>query len=336
LFYSPAAALALLLSPKRIGHISANITLQGSALETDPSFKAALLKPWNIESGSPLPFPFAFANGIIPPLSLALGGSGAAPQMALILFLLLSRRHWQVSTGLLFGCLLASLGLFGEYLLVMALAGTFLALVMTLVKKSRSRDLWNWGWLFIPSAVLIPFMGGVLTGITRSIAARIFGTAFSNLTFTGISLRWPPGFASSHLGNLSLLNPDQLVVSAAEIGPVLLLAPLSIWIIYTSLGSHKLILGGFGIGAWIGVALPLFLRLSFSDRDVSRIIGFGLFTWLIITLPWWWIYLRKNHNRWIVGFSFWALTVFSGLALFRSMDRHQQTNYVFSTSQMPA
>ncbi len=330
LFASGARWLLLLLPQNALEHVSASLTLQGSALETDPTFKAALLKPWNIESGSSLPFPFAFANGIIPPLSLALGGSGAAPQMALILFLLLSRRRWQASTGLLFGCLLASLGLLGEYLLVMALAGTFIALVIAFIKKSSTKDLWGWGWLFIPSAVLIPIMGGVLTGITRSIAARLIGTSFSNLTFTGISLRWPPGFTSSHLGNLSFLNLDQLVVSAAEIGPILFLAPLTLWIIHKSLGSRKLILAGLGIGAWIGVIVPLFLRLSFSDRDVSRIIGFGLFTWLIISLPWWWIYLRKNHNRWIVGLSFWGLTILSGLALFPAQwIAIQQTRYSY-------
>lgn len=329
--------LLLFFSPTWLDHISNSISLQGSALETAPTLYAAMLKPWNIESGSPLSFPFAFANGIFPPLSMALGGSGAVPQLSLILLLLLARRQWQASNGIVFGLLLAALGLFAEYLLLMVLAGIILILLVTYFKKSNARELSSWLWLFLPSVILVPLMGGVLTGISRSIVARIARSSYDNLTFTGLSLRWPPAFTSSHLGSLSLFDPNQILVALAEIGPVLLLAPLSIWTIQTGITSRKLILSGVGVGAWIGVLAPLFLKLSFSDRDVSRIIGLGLFGWLIITLPWWWLYLRRKRSRWMLGFSFWALVIFSGLALFPSQwIAIQQTRYTYFVTEPDA
>lgn len=330
LFAGGARWLLLFLPQNALEHVSTSITLQGSALQSAPNLAEALIRPWNIETGSPLPFAFAFANGILPPLTLALGGSGATSQMALFLLLLLSRRRWQISSGLLFGCLVASLGVFSEYLLVIALAGIFAAVLISRLNKWAVTGKRAWAWLFLPSVILVPVMGGVLTGISRSIASRLTGTAYSNLTFTGVSLRWPPAFTSSHLGSLSILNPDQLTVSLAELGLLVLLAPLSIWVILTSLRSHKLVLAGLGIGSWIGVLAPMFLKLSFSDRDVSRIIGMGLFTWLGISLPWWWLFLRQNHNRWMLGFAFWVLAVLSGLAM--SVPQWiaiQRTNYSY-------
>lgn len=330
LFASGARWLLLFLPQNALEQISSSVTLLGSASESAATFVEALVKPWNIESGSPIPFPFAFSNGIFPPLSMALGGSGASPQLALFLLLLLSRRRWTISTGILYGCLLASLGLFGEYILIMALAGTLLAVVISSFRNPTEKALRLWAWVFLPSAIFVPIMGGVLTGISRSIAARVTGSTPSNLTFTGVSLRWPPAFTSSHLGSLSIFNLEQISVSLAEIGIVLVLAPLSIWIISTSLRSNKLVLAGIGIGSWIGFVAPLIVKLSFSDRDVSRIIGIGFFTWLIISLPWWWIYLKNNPSRWYVGFVFWVLAIFGGLAIFvPQLVAVQRTNYTY-------
>jgi hypothetical protein len=42
------------------------------------------------------------------------------------------------------------------------------------------------------------------------------------------SLFWPPALLSTHLGNLSLTDPYQLLVALVEIGPVILLLPLAI------------------------------------------------------------------------------------------------------------
>lgn len=39
-------------------------------------------------------------------------------------------------------------------------------------------------------------------------------------------MRWPPAIISSHLGELSLLNPAQLLVALLEVGPIFLLIPL--------------------------------------------------------------------------------------------------------------
>ena len=331
LFASGARWLLLFLPQNALENISSSVTLQGSAFESASNLKTALVSPWNIESGSPFPFPFAFANGIFPPLSLALGGSGAAPQLTLFVLLLLARRRWQLSTGVLFGMLLASLGLTGEYLLGMAWIGIFLTVMLRYSMRGQMRMVWQWTWVFVPSFALVPLMGGVLTGISRAVVARMAGSSVNNLTFTGISMRWPPAFTSSHLGSLSIFDPNQLIVALAEIGPVILLAPLVIWIALRSIRSNKLVLAGIGIGTWIGFLAPLFFQLSFSDRDVSRIIGISVFAWLGISLPWIWTFLRSRRDAQaaIIGLA-GAAAMLSGLALLPSQwIAIQQTHYSY-------
>ena len=58
----------------------------GSATQSGSDLYAALLSPWRIEGGGPIPFPFAFVNGIFSPM-LGLGGNGSLPQMTLFLLL---------------------------------------------------------------------------------------------------------------------------------------------------------------------------------------------------------------------------------------------------------
>jgi hypothetical protein len=317
LFASGARWLLLLLPQNAVHSLSASITLMGSARETAPDLQTAMVRPWNIESGSPFPFPFAFANGIFPPLSLALGGSGAIPQMTLILLLLLARRNWRFSSAFLYGLLLASLGLTGEYLLVMAWSGLALAGLGWAWSHRSSKGLIDWGVILLPSVLLAPFMGGVLTGIIQSAAARLVGSATTNLTFTGAALRWPPAFTSSHLGSLSIFNPNQFLVALVEVGPVILLAVPVTWLGWKRLRSGDLAFAGLAIGAWIGFLAPLLIQLSFSDRDVSRIIGIGEFAWLALGIPWIWPVLRKRRTgvNFLVG-SACAIALLSGLGLF--------------------
>ena len=95
-FLAAGSRRMLLFLPESVlQRISAGIVLHGSAMQTAPDLYSALTSPWNIQGDGPFPFPFAFASGTFSPLSIALTGSGAIPEMTLFLLLLLAKRTWR-------------------------------------------------------------------------------------------------------------------------------------------------------------------------------------------------------------------------------------------------
>lgn len=275
--------LMLFLPADILQNLSAQVQLMGSALQSGPDLAQTMLRPWNIEGSGPYSFPFAFANGIFPPLSMALGGSGALAQMTIFLLLILGRRQWQPLSGLLYGLILASLAITADHLFIMAWGGILLAVLFNLRQHRTRAQTARWLWVLLPGAILAPLMGGVLTGLLRRLWISLSGSPVdAPITFTGAALRWPPAFVSAHLGSLSISIPKQILVALFEIGPVLLLAPLVTFLIWNRVRSGRLISAGLSIGAIIGFLVPLFISLEMSDRDVSRIIGTALFIWLVL------------------------------------------------------
>ena len=312
LFGGGARWLLLFLPENYLLELSARISLQGSALTTGADFFTALTLPWKIEGGGSFPFPFAFINGIFPPLSMALTGSGALPQLTLVLLLLLARRRWTVTTGLVYGLLLASLALTGEHLLVILLAGLLTAvaihLILNLRRKSYHLPLGTYLTqallLMLPGIILALLGGGVLTEMFRRVLSGLTGsTTDAGLGFSSLALRWPPALVSAHLGEMAFSDGWQILAALAEVGPVIFLAPwLTWWTIKRARRSSsgldsRGIANGAIYGAWIGFLAPLVISLTTRDRDISRMTGTALFIWMLLSLPRLWLIFKQTMSR---------------------------------------
>ena len=233
-FASGTRWLLLLLPPAWVASLSKDITLLGSAAQSVPDLARGLLLPWAIDGGPPIPFPFAFVNGITPPLILSHGGSGMMVAALAILILLVYRfvRDWR--GNLLLVILLAALANLSEHAYLAAFFGLGLALLIHWI-RSRSlkipRDFLPWIWMGAASGLFAAFQGGVLTELVRGFLGPQAGAAATDSYFTvGFSLNPRPTVISGHLGLLDLTNPSQLLVALLEIGPILLAIPITaIW-----------------------------------------------------------------------------------------------------------
>lgn len=184
---------------------STHIQMWGSALESASDFAGAISQPWKIGGSGPFPFPFAFSNGIFRPLTLALGGNGAIPQLTILLLLLTVNRlaeplttstpnnkttAWRshLLASLTIGLLLASLALVADHLLLMLWAGAAVVGLLLITKhlwrlrnrrhRAQTDPSSGQPWLlrgslltaicvWLPGLLLAPVMGGVISGMVR-------------------------------------------------------------------------------------------------------------------------------------------------------------------------
>jgi hypothetical protein len=222
--------LLLLLPSGLLGPISARLELLGSGAETAPDLATALAGPWAINGGGPLPFPFAFGNGVNFPMSMVHNGVGALGSM-LILLVLLTYNRWALRwpAVLLTTVLLACFGLaFEAPVIFLVLAWVVLASVYALRKRTLRfpAGLWLWLGISFAAGVLILLQGGVFSQLFFDLFSRS-GSAPTDSYFTfQFPLAWPPVVISSHLGVLPLTQPATLLVALLETGPILLVLPL--------------------------------------------------------------------------------------------------------------
>ena len=88
-------------------NIASNIYLIGSSADTAKTLADALSRSWVIDGGPPVPIPYAFANGILNPLTFDWGDPSSLPLLAIILILMLVRPpQTEVERPLAFGALL--------------------------------------------------------------------------------------------------------------------------------------------------------------------------------------------------------------------------------------
>ena len=78
-----------------ITKISAQVNLLGSGSGSGSNLADALYNPWAVEGTGPMPFPFAFANGILEPGVLTVHASTGLMSLALIFMLLLTFNRWR-------------------------------------------------------------------------------------------------------------------------------------------------------------------------------------------------------------------------------------------------
>ena len=337
LFFGGGARWLLLFAP--IGwlqRVSQSLSYLGSGTASGANLLASLSQPWAIEGAGSVSFPFAYANGIFPPMLMDLGGSSTLPWLAIFLLLLLRQSRLRLPQAIIFSLVLASLALTGEHLFLMVLAGFILSVSLlefsggirvkghipphdtppSLLKRGLS-------WLrisavlLLPAAILALSAGGVLTEIARQQLARWSGTSQAALVgFAGFSLHILPVVVSAHLGAMSVFNPSQLIVILAEIGPILFLAPAAVVSSLRAARRKDWITDGLGFASLIGFAISIFVTYG-VPRDIIRFTTAALTLWIILAFPLLW-YLYRTKGKWLryllaAGF---LASVFAGLALF--------------------
>ncbi len=333
-FAGGARWLLLLLPTSWVASLSESITLLGSAAQSVPDLARGLTLPWAVDGGPPLPFPFAFINGIAPPLVLSHGGSGMMVSALTVLLLIVYRfvRDWR--GNLLLVILLAALANLGEHAYLAAFFGLGLSLLIHWI-RTRSlkipRDFLPWIGLGAASGFFAAFQGGVITEIVRGFLGPRAGAAASDSYFTiGFSLNPHPTVISGHLGLLDLTNPPQLLVALFEIGPILLALPITAIWGWKMLKAHRWWDAALVFGGVMGLA-SLFLKYEGSAgiTATSRLFADLLTPLMLFAVPLLWTWAtnistatfmlpvkRKMNLAVPTLLSLGFISIFSGLILF--------------------
>ena len=255
LFGSGTRWLMLFLPYNTLLRMGEGLQLLGSAARTGANLYSAMISPWQIEGGGPIPFPFAFQNGIFAPM-LGLGGNGSLPQMTLFTLLILARRRWSPSQGLIVGLVVASLGLTVESMFILIWIGLLAAVIFRYWQSRSKRDTLSWGWVLIPSLFLALSSGSAITELLNRIT-QSQSNAPVYIFLPAVKLYWPPAIISAHLGMLSVTDPYQILIALIEMGPVLLLGPWVTYLAVRYIRSRKLLLAGLSLAAALSFLLPL-------------------------------------------------------------------------------
>ena len=284
-FASGTRYLLLLLPAGVLQRLDPLISLQGTSANINLPFSQALFANWTLDGGPPRPFPFAFLNGIFPPLVMAHAGSYALSVIIIGLILLLAQRQRNQWALLVMAVLFAMWGLTWESSYGLFAIGVAIIVLINFYQKKFA-----WKELLRPEAVslalsvpLVILQGGTITEIARKM---FLGLASAGIGVegvvgsTGFKLRWPPAVVSAHLGSLELNYPLAVLVAICEIGLVILFI---IWISRWSmqrLKNGEWAIGALNISAWVGLIIPLILVYQ-AERDISRFLGHSLLVWTL-------------------------------------------------------
>jgi hypothetical protein len=312
--------LLLLLPSSWVTYLSRDITLLGSAAQSVPDLAHGLTLPWAIDGAGPIPFPFAFVNGITPPLILSHGGSGMMVAALFILILLLYRfwRDWRGSVVMTM--LLAALANLSEHAYLAAFIGLGLALILHWI-RSRSlripRDFLPWILLGVVSGLFAAFQGGVLTEIVSGLLGTQAGATDSYFS-VGFKFNLHPTVISGHLGLLDLTDPHQLIVALLEIGPILLAIPITAVWGWKMLKAHRWWDAALVFGGVMGIA-SLFLQYEGSAgvTATSRLFGDLLTPLMLFAVPLLWVWAKALGLQIQQALlSLGLVTILGGLVLF--------------------
>ena len=286
LFASGARWLLLLVPPGTLRGISDGLTLWGSADTTAAGLDRALVSPWVIAGGPPVPIPFAFVNGILEPFTVGMqAGPGSLSRLILLLLLLLAPRTLGWRSLLPLSILMACWALASEATYALVLAGVLFVGGLSVVLRPRARREGDLPVLVVAGGLSLLasfFQGGTITEVLRSVVA---GAGVASTPGAALfSFRWPPAIVSSHLGELPLTRGGSILVALAEIGAAVVASPWVTvrtlrWIRQGRWGSAIL-----GASAVLGFVVPLFVRYH-ADRDISRFTAHSALVWALLSLP---------------------------------------------------
>ncbi len=297
-FGSGVRWLLLFLPREALFWLSAHISLQGSAADTGAILQEALSRPWRIEGGGQVPFPFAFHGGFFTPMYLAVGNTAAMSWMTVLALLIvgprLRRAHW---TGWAVVTLtLASLALSAEHLFAFLLLGIAAAGAFFWLRERRlPPQTGAWVTAMAASGALSLWQGGYITETLRSLVLRWRGESIAQANAYGFALRWPPAIPTAHFGALSLFDPAQALVLLTEFGLVLLLIPAAWRMTRRALRRSRWVLAGLALASWFNLVFALFIRYGL-DRSMTRMPGTAARLWLFLGWPLAWTGFKRLRD----------------------------------------
>lgn len=292
--------LLLLLPENILKTISDGVQMLGSALQSGPDLASALIKGWQIDSG-PLPFSFAFANGLHSPGVLDLLGANGLSGRLLLVILLLTFNRWRGWPALVLTTVLWSTSfLRTEAGILISLASWAVVTAVYMLSRKTVRlplTLRQWWIVLLAGTVLGMAQGGALQGMLSSMVGELLtGQAQASYQTVGFRLVWPPQIVSAHLGVLSLTNPGQLLAALAEIGPVILVLPLLAAWGWKAFRAGRWYEAAYILAAFVGIG-PIILEFTGSTgaRNTSRLYGFiGPCMQFAVPLVWRWAAHRSD------------------------------------------
>lgn len=311
--------LLLFLPGTLLNRISSAVTLIGSGKDTASNLFEALSRPWQVAGSGPIPFPFAFVNGVNSPAIMAHHGYGVSAVLILLLILLLAGQQRTWKAGIPLTILLASLALANEVDFLLLYLGIVLIAILWIAQNKTLRPPPSarlWIVVSILAGIFTLTQGGMLTEVLHS---RLFpSTTQPNSYFeVGFSLG-SPAVISSHLGKLSLLNPLQFLAALFEVGPVVLALPLALlW------GTKALRAEKWFQAAVVASAIPSLLSVftEYSGNAgitaTTRLLSNLFFVCKILAVPLCWLWLQNQpswkHN---LVYSLGVTVIVAGFVLF--------------------
>ena len=317
-FSGGARWLLLVLPPAFVQRISQHITLMGSGIPTAPDLAAALISVWKIEGDGPIPFPFAYANGINAPATMSHGGIGVLGGVILLLLIMLYRRMRDLKTGIVITALFAAYALTGEYTFLIIYPGVGFALLIYWLRTRRlslPRSFHPALIIGLASLAFALFQGGVLTEIARGIFAPA-GKQESFHTFTFAFSA--PTLVSAHLGFMSLLDPYALIAALFETGPILLALPLLFIWGWKMIRAQQWWEAGVAVSAALGV-FSLFIKYTGTAGESAntRLLATLVIPPTLYAVPLFWNWLkRRGETLKAAALSAGFVSVFGGLMFF--------------------
>lgn len=222
--------LLLLMPATLLEKMAQSITMLGTSAASAVDLVAAITAPWAFEGGGAWGFPFAFVNGIS--ITGNMGFLGGAGRFGAIVtgILLLTHNRWKGWQGAVVTAILVAASALSSEVGYLAIGSGLAIIVVLYAIQHRTlrlpKSLWMWIGVFLTSGTVVAFQGGVLSGIVGDIISPATEGARQTYFTFNFGLQWPPVVLSSHLGQLSLLNPIQLLLALFEMGPVFLMIPL--------------------------------------------------------------------------------------------------------------
>ncbi|KAF0109315.1 MAG: hypothetical protein FD146_359 [Anaerolineaceae bacterium] len=309
--------LLLLFPASALNKIAAQTVLMGSAKDTGTEFLQNLVSPWAIGGDGPVPFPFAFANGVHPPAIMSFSGFSVFYIVILLVLLMTYDRwkHW--SAAVVTTVLLASLAFANEVALALLLAGAGVALVVYWIAKRTvrlPRSLLPWIAAAAAALVIALFQGGMLTEVLRNLLSGGRASYF-NVSF---SFAWPPLIVSSHLGPLTFDNGWKILLAFLETGPIILLFPLVARHGVKAAREERWLEAALAGAAFVSL-FTVFVRYEGTGgiTGTTRLLEGLLLACKLFAVPLLWAWARERSETLKAGLlAAAAVTVFGGIVMF--------------------
>jgi hypothetical protein len=311
--------LLLFLPGTLLNGISSGLTLIGSGRASADNLFEALSRSWQVEGSGPIPFPFAFANGVNPPALMTHNGYGVLPNLILLLMLLLAGRQRTWLAGIPFVILLSSLALANEVDFAILYLGILLVAILWMVQHKSirpPRSAWFWIVVVLLAGVVAMIQGGMATELLYE---RLFPSASRSDSYfeVGFSLV-PPTVISSHLGKLSIFAPSQLLVALLEMGPMILALPLILIWGYKALREEQWFQAALAAST-IPSLLSIFVEYSGNAgvTATTRLLSNLFFVCSVLALPLVWSWLQgKAEWKHGIAYALAFMSVLGGVVFF--------------------